>query len=66
MVHVAHPLLSVWAPSILSAWLDKSVYFLLGETALSDICATSISIQYFIYVDLANFQIWHGKNRKSE
>ena len=25
---VAHPLLSIWSPSVLSTWLDKSVYFL--------------------------------------
>ncbi len=29
---LAHTLLSTWPPSVLSTRLDKSVYFLLGET----------------------------------
>ena len=32
MVSLAHPLLFIWPPSVLSSRLGKSVYFLLGET----------------------------------
>ena len=32
IVGLAHPQLFIWPPSVLSGQLDKSVYFLLGET----------------------------------
>ena len=33
---LAHPLLFIWPPSVLSTRLDKSVYFLLGGDCISD------------------------------
>ncbi len=34
MVGLAHPLLFIWPPWVLSTWLDKSVYFLLRESVI--------------------------------
>ena len=36
MVGVAHRLSSIWPSSVLSTWLGKSVYFLLGETVYAE------------------------------
>ncbi len=38
MVGLAHLLLFIWPPSVWNTWLDKSVYFLLGETVQKCTC----------------------------
>ncbi len=44
VVGLAHSLLFIWPPSVLSTRLDRSVYFLLGETVIIPCFHTTVMI----------------------
>ena len=58
MVGVTHPILFIGTPSVLSTWLDKSVYFRLEEPVLACkiVAVDTVSAEKSYHMKLHEFQ----------